>query len=79
MKVLRGKNILNIIMTTHVYVVLEIPSFCDIEKCLVEHGEAKVHGVFANREHAELKALKLQTRHHKAGYVAVLKQRIKGV
>jgi hypothetical protein len=54
---------------THVHVVLEMP----------EEGEPTVHGVFANREHAEDKKRKLHTRHKRHGYVAVLKQRIKGI
>lgn len=60
---------LKILWESHVYVVLEIP-FLD--------GETKIHGVFANREHATEKALKLKTRHHVAGYVAVLKHRVLG-
>lgn len=56
----------------HVYVVVELPDTIN------GVGEAKVHGVFANREHAEAKSIKLHTRHHKSGYIAVLKKKIKG-
>lgn len=55
----------------YVYVVVELPDEITLH--------AEVHGVFANREHAEEKARKLHTRHHRSGYIAVLKQRIKGV
>lgn len=57
----------------HVYVVLEMPD----ETSMI--GEAKVHGVFANREHAEAQKEKLYSRHKRAGYVAVLKQKVRGV
>ena len=70
MKLYKKMGNLVLVVTTEVYVVLEIPS--------VEAGETKVHGVFANREHAEQKALKLKTKHQVQGYVAVLTQRIKG-
>ncbi len=59
---------LKILWESHVYVVLEMASW----------EEPRIHGVFANREHATEKALKLKTRHHAAGYVAVLKQRVLG-
>lgn len=67
-------NIYKVVCTTHVYVVMEIPS--DDSPAI---GEARVHGVFANREHAEAMKEKLYSRHRTAGYVAVLKQKIKGV
>jgi hypothetical protein len=69
----KADRLVSIIMTTHVYVVMEIPS--DDSPAI---GEARVHGVFANREHAEAKKEKLYSRHKRAGYVAVLKQKIRG-
>ena len=55
--------------TSHVYVVLE---------CNTDETDPVVHGVFAHREHAEAKATKLRTRHHRVGYLCVLKQRVHG-
>jgi hypothetical protein len=63
---------LKILWESHVYVVLEMPG------AMASWEEPRIHGVFANREHATEKALKLKTRHHAAGYVAVLKQRVLG-
>jgi hypothetical protein len=57
--------------SNHVYVVLEIPED--------DSGiPPEIHGVFAKREHAEEKKAKLISRHRRKGYIAVLKQRIKG-
>lgn len=54
---------------SYIFVVLEYNS---------KKSDPKVHGVFAIREHAEAKAEKLRTRHKRPGYIAVLKQRIRG-
>ena len=70
MKLYKKRGKLVLVVNNVVYVVLEMPS--------VHEGETKVHGVFAVREDAEQKALKLKTRHHASGYIAVLKQRVLG-
>lgn len=55
---------------SHVYIVLEIPTEAD--------EEPKIHGVYANREHADNHVVKLFTRHKRKGYIAVLKQKVRG-
>lgn len=69
MKIKKLGTTLKIIPTTQVYAVLEIGD---------DESETTLHGVFRHREHAEQKALKLKTKHHASGYIAVLRQRVLG-
>ena len=61
---------ITILRGRHVYVVLEFPGITD--------SDPVIHGVFARRDHAEAKAMKLKTRHYRTGHIAILKQKVRG-